>query len=304
MYIKFNSNRRPKFRIRTEIRQEGGKILVYKIAGNKIAEDFLKNIIRTYKKLKKLKLSIKTNQALLIDNQTARLEYITGSTMLEKLAIVAKEKAYKKCILLFKDLESIIDRFPTQDTTLSTDFVKLFGKYRKKSYISIRPGILDINLDNILFDKEGIPNLIDYEWSFNFGIPKRYILYRAIYYSFVQLGSVLESSIKIEDIEKEFEFTESEIREYFKWEINFQEYVSGIKIDLNEILKYRKSFHEDTRVNNTMIIDRREFENKISTYEDKIRDLKNEVNSFDSFKKGKIWKTIQKYRKLKSYFVK
>ena len=53
-----------------------------------------------------------------------------------------------------------------------------------------------------------------------------------------------------------------------------------------------------------MIIDRREFENKISTYEDKIRDLKNEVNSFDSFKKGKIWKTIQKYRKLKSYFVK
>lgn len=310
IYVKFNSYRKPEFRLRTEMRPEGEKIFVYKVAENKKSEIFLKNISKTYGELENFNTKIKLNLPSVVEEKTIKFEYISGITLLENFEIAAKQNSYKKCMEIYKKLEQVIDMFPSEEATLSSDFKKIFGEGKEKAYTVIKLGVLDINLDNIIIDKGNVLHLIDYEWSFDFGIPKRYILYRAIYYSYSYLGSIIANFVKMEDVEKEFNFTETEIKEYLRWEKNFQEYVSGVKIDSSEMITNRKSQTDNRMIHNTMVIDRREYEDKIEMYENKIIAIEGDINAwrmrleqFEAFKKGRIWRSLEVYRVIKKKLI-
>jgi len=148
--------------------------------------------------------------------------------------------------------QNLLEKFPSENNTLSSDFINIFGDFSKKqNYRLLYPGVLDLNFDNIIKDKKGNLHLIDYEWTFNFAIPTRYILYRSIFNIFIELRYLQNKDITLETIENHFQFTLDEIKTYLKWEENFQRYVlkkDPLGIDFlstRELLLSNKVFLKD-----------------------------------------------------------
>lgn len=88
---------------------------------------------------------------------------------------------------------------------------------------------IDLVPANILIEKDRV-SVIDYEWTFRFPIPCKYILYRMIHY-------YLESDGK-RRILKELDFygkagiTDEEMKIFAEMEQNFQKYMEGDHIPL------------------------------------------------------------------------
>lgn len=332
IYVKFNSYRKPKFNMGTEIIHSENGYTVRKFAPEKEGREFLKQLKTTHDLLVKSKLPLEVNDIKIIDEDTLEIEYIEGITLLNELKAHALKNSKEGCLKVFKSFSKLLDQFPTKNEYLSEDFVKIFGKVNKEKYDVIIPGVLDLNLDNIIKERSGNLTLIDFEWTFEFAIPKRYILYRTMYGSYVALRDALSSVIQIEDMEKEFGFTEDEIRTYLDWEIGFQNYVTGNKSDLEEVINNRKQLWVKTLEKDVKIVKKKEFEalveeknsleivnhdlnkdiikieiekNKIEIEKNKIEIEKNalvpDALEFREFKQTKIWKGLSMYRKIKKY---
>ena len=339
IYVKFNSYRKPKFNMGTEIIHSENGYTVRKFAPEKEGREFLKQLKRTHDLLVKSKLPLEVNDIKTIDEDTLEIEYIEGITLLNELKSHALKNSKEGCLEVFKSFSKLLDQFSTKNEYLSEDFEKIFGKANKEKYDVIIPGVLDLNLDNIIKDKNGNLTLIDFEWTFEFPVPRRYILHRSIYGSYVALRDALSSVILIEDMEKEFGFTEEEIKTYLGWEIKFQNYVTGNKSDLEEVINNRKQLGVKTLEKDIKIVKKKEFKElveeknsleienddlkrevikmeeekrkveeekrKVEEEKKKVEEEKNtlipDALEFREFKQTKIWKGLTMYRKIKKY---
>ncbi|MFA7678475.1 MAG: glycosyltransferase [Candidatus Dojkabacteria bacterium] len=319
IYVKFNSYRKPKFALATEIVDLNGKYVVHKYAANEESKEFLEQLKTIHDLLVKSNLPFKINSIKIVDKNKLEFEYIEGVTLLHELELCAKNGSKEDCIRIYTEFSKLLDQLPFKNEYLSEDFKKVFGKTgRDEKYDVIIPGILDLNLDNIIRTNDKEPTLIDYEWTFGFGIPKRYVLYRAIYNTYIALGNTLSKIVDIEDIEKELSFTKEEIAKCLNWEVSFQKYVIGYENDIT-ILQKTKG---DTEVKSFPIERKRELETEKTQLErDKnilnkekvvlqksIQLLEEEKNAlvpdaleFREFKQTKIWKGLTMYRKIKKY---
>jgi len=310
IYTKFNSTRRPRFHLRTEMRKENGKIFVYKIAQNRNAKDFIKDLHNNYKHLSKIELPLKINKAELLDEETLKFEYIEGESLFKELQKVVEEGSKTQVLQFLKEFKTeILDSFDSEKETLSNDFKKVFGNFpEEERYETISPGILDLNLDNIIRDEKGQLHLIDYEWTFPFPIPKDYILFRTVFNSFVYLKSLLPELISMEEIETFFNLNPSDIDRFFEWEVNFQQYVSGSKVEKKDLTVHKNNFTQKLLKEETLLTTKTENEqifNNLKTEKEQIQreynDLKPDAEEFRIFKQTKIWKALTMYRKVKKY---
>ncbi|MGB9883619.1 MAG: hypothetical protein ACPLRN_03865, partial [Microgenomates group bacterium] len=90
--------------------------------------------------------------------------------------------------------------------------------------------------------------LIDYEWFFDFPIPKDFVIFRSIIYlaNHLQLMIKNRCSKKFPCVEvfknffipktiwQKINFSVDETKKYYFWEVNFQNYVNKIKQNYNE----------------------------------------------------------------------
>ena len=272
LYIKYTQYRKPEFQVKTEIIQENGTFFVLKSASNKESEIFIHNWNRSYKKLITANLPLAICPMTPINKKTLKFNFINGTLLIKELEDAAIKSSKGRCLDVFKKLEQIIEDFDSITSELDTNFSKIFGDYNLDTkYICINPGILDLNLDNIIVDDNARSVLIDYEWTFNFPIPKRYIQYRAIYYSFLHLKSILSNTISIESVEKEFNFSNSEIRIFLNWEVHFMKYVTGNKVDLDELIASRKNFGDLITKNDTMVTKQSEIDSLLIALKEELK---------------------------------
>ena len=295
----------------TEIIHSKNGYVVRKFAPDSEGREFLKQLKTTHDLLVKSNLPLEINDLKIIDDDTLEIEYIEGITLLNELKSHALKNSKEGCLEVFKNFSKLLDQFPTKNEYLSDDFEKIFGKRMEEKYDVIIPGVLDLNLDNIIKDRSGNLTLIDFEWTFEFGIPKRYILYRSIYSAHIALRDRLSKAIRIERMEKEFGFTEDEIKTYLGWEIKFQNYVTGHKNNLQNLYSSRG----ETEVRSSPIERKRVLEEENSMLQEKIKTLMRENNAlirennalipdaleFREFKQTKIWEGLNIYRKIKKH---
>lgn len=65
--------------------------------------------------------------------------------------------------------------------------------------------------------------VIDYEWTFPFPVPKKYLIYRAVYYAYYQIFKAEGKSLA--DWLKSAGLTEEETECFARMEVHFQEYL-------------------------------------------------------------------------------
>jgi len=253
LYVKYNTSRKRKFQLLTQVREEGEEMCVFKCAKDIEAQEFLNYIYQMYEILDKSKIPFKVNRILEKKDTYLKFEFIQGSLWLSDLEDMASRDSLNTFISELEQFQNLLENFPSENNTLSSDFIDVFGDFSKKqNYNLLYPGVLDLNFDNILKDKKGNLHLIDYEWTFNFAVPTRYILYRSIFNIFVELRYLQNKNITLETIENHFQFTLDEITTYLKWEENFQRYVlkeDPVGIDFlstRELLLSNKEFSKDS----------------------------------------------------------
>ncbi len=307
-YIKFSSYRRKEFQVKTLFLNEKNRILVKKYPIYKNGELFINRWQETYKRLSEQNLPLEISALRRSADNSIEFEYIKGHSLLAELKNASTDQLKDDCLRVFDQFYALIQKFPHRKTTLSKDFMKVFGEVpANQIYDTLVAGILDLNLDNLIKDPSSKLILIDYEWTFDFPIPKRYVLYRAIFYSFSHLSTSLAKVVTLEEIEKKYNFTKKEIKTYLEWEIGFQKYVSGRKSSLEDILNQRLSLINLQEKRDSIVIKSKDLndikeklQKEINKRDILIENYSFELDDYRAFKKGLLWRTLTQYRRLKS----
>ena len=227
IYIKYNE-RDAKLDVRTDIVLKNGKEVVEKIAITEEAGEHLNNIYESYKLLEQ---HMDTSQLGINrcrrNNKKLQFEFIKGSTLESRIDFLLKSGQFLKWIeeieRYFKFIKGCSE---ITSFEMTNEFKRIFGDIDIPSNTeAFAMANIDAIPRNIIIDEEEKWNMIDYEWTFNFPIPSKFILFRClVYYIFTSGRQDILDEI---NIFKVMEITEEEQELFWAMENNFQVYVRG-----------------------------------------------------------------------------
>ncbi|MDK2921223.1 MAG: hypothetical protein PWR24_780 [Desulfonauticus sp.] len=184
IFAKYNRERLPEYQIVTKIVEDNqGKRYALKEPLCPEAWQHLNNIFKNYKLLQTTyKLNLAKPKKI---KQGLIFEFIDGNP-LDLLMLKAIKNNDRE---LFQEyLErflGFVDSMVSKRKVIfkpSLEFEKIFGKWEIETPQDIMElANVDISFENIFLDKDGKFFVIDYEWVFNFEIPKDYIIWRSLF---------------------------------------------------------------------------------------------------------------------------
>lgn len=223
IFAKYNSERLPKYQIVTKIVvDDNGQKYAMKEALCNEANAHIEDIYNNYELLKNsynlnLVKPTKIDNGLMFEMaQGISLENI----LLGAIAQNDKEKL-TKYITKFLDF---VDGMVTKRSVVfepCEEFTTIFGEWENSEPQDIiKVANIDLIFGNIFVDEDENFTLIDYEWVFDFEVPKSYILWRSL--AIFSLFNSIDLSILIEKTEKNND-------KLVKYDEAFESFVCGIE---------------------------------------------------------------------------
>jgi 16S rRNA G527 N7-methylase RsmG len=174
LYYTSTPSRKDKYRLSTYLKKDGGKFIFYKESASNESVKHLESIEKNSIKLKKIfnDTGINIVEPRRVAANKLAFDYIEGAT-LERLlfdSIVAQN---------YDETLNIIDRFIATIEILP-------GRDITNEYL------IDLNFDNIIIDKNGVWNFIDYEWLVIKEVHKKIIVQRALIYFLSRYSQALK----------------------------------------------------------------------------------------------------------------
>lgn len=217
VYTKFSNDRADIYAIRTDIREKkNGEKWVCKYPEGPEAAEHMEDIHRFCKALKE-----RYEGSGLFINESAlerdgyglpwvRLEYLEGAT-----------------------LEELLDRRLEEED--QEGFEALFSEYLEKVRFHSEIPVSDYDLvfGNIIIDKEGRWNLIDYEWTFEERVDMEALAWRALYC--YQMGDGRRKKLPIKHYMEKLGISEEKAEEYRARERRFQKAVTGNRVSISDM---------------------------------------------------------------------
>ncbi|PIZ00656.1 hypothetical protein COY62_01445 [bacterium (Candidatus Howlettbacteria) CG_4_10_14_0_8_um_filter_40_9] len=249
IYAKFNQARKKEFQLLTTIEKKNGKLFACKKANSKESEKFLLTLVDKYELLSKASLPFEAEKPILVD-QAVSFSYLNGESLDSLLfeAVLGKNK--EKIKKIFSSYQEMISKIKTENVVLGAEFEKIFGQVNKEKKNCIKPGMLDLLLENIFESKDGL-RLIDYEWLFSFPLPSKYICFRTIVNAYYKYSSYnIALLLPLKEVYKIFGISTKEEKEFQGYEHSFLVYVhkkDGV-VDLETYIESYKTLGINTRV--------------------------------------------------------
>lgn len=258
LFVKFSNDRGVSRNIRTYVTEsaDGMRHLV-KMADTKAADAQILNMGKTAKALAELYADSKfsVNACIMRSDcskrSAAEFVFLQGRTMEEILDGMLSRGEYDGAAeQLSKVLAEILKCRGQQEFCMSEEFREVFGDVKlPDGLMAASASDIDMILSNILVDGDGGWTLIDYEWSFHFPIPLRFILYRCIRY----YADTTEARRKLcaERFYRSAGITEQELLAYEEMEEAFQAYVLDGHVPLRSLYReYGKpAYHVSSLLN-------------------------------------------------------
>lgn len=223
IYSKSSDDRAEKFQVITKIQQHNDQKIVRKIPVSDTSEQHVFAIVENYNKLRDKYLE--TNIVYVpskLDNGSVFVDYIDGTTFEEYIDVLIQnneiEKSTNIIMKYFDDLFLKPEKFEK-----TTEFRNIFGDIGfTKALDGVRLVDVDMLFGNVIYDGKNW-FAYDYEWTFNFLIPKEFIIYRVLsYFSTNKIRQKL-----VECIYEKYFITKDDIALYSEMESNFQRYIYG-----------------------------------------------------------------------------
>ena len=131
-------------------------------------------------------------------NDVLEIDYIDASNLESLIENHLIKGDFKSATKYVNDLLIFLDTFPVTKVNPynNKDYVKVFDpskRYQRKDNIECWfPGFHDINYDNFIL-KDGKYYFVDFEWCFDFPIPKDFLKLRAVFYLGIKLKKILQT---------------------------------------------------------------------------------------------------------------
>lgn len=231
IYTKYSNERRREFCIRTDIRtDETGKKYVCKLPAFPEAKEHIRGLEKACQGLQAdlagsgLTVNACTLGAEPDGSVAAHFPFCTGQTLEEKLDTIWKKEGEEA---LIGEIRRYFSMFAdTKEPFAETEaFRQVFGavQFTRPQY-SRSISDIDMIFANALETETGY-ELIDYEWTFDFLVPVRYLLYRCLYY--YTLGNANRDALVRRNLYAVFDITEEEQEQFAAMERKFQAYMLG-----------------------------------------------------------------------------
>ena len=226
LYAKYNSTRRPEFRLTTEICESAEGRFVRKRAGEEAARAHLQELCRNGASLRDYYRNIRVIPAE-PDGESVIFPYIKGQTLadaidargLDREAFVAQVNEKLAAVLSVRESCEV----PFEKTEA---FEALFGPVELGGVPALNPANVDSLFTNFVEDESGI-HCIDCEWVCHFPVPVAFIRYRALLYLYVTQVHAQLGGASLEEMLGWFGYTREEIGVYWQMDDRFQQYVHG-----------------------------------------------------------------------------
>lgn len=233
IYSKFSNERAAQFRIRTDIvLTEDGEKAVYKYALKKEGQAHMEHICHAYRWLSE---AYEGTNIHICDcerrGKAVRFPYLTGRTLQEEMEQAVKRGNMDVVEAILREYLRRIQRSGGSERfAVTPEFTKVFGEQAPEAGLECAAASdIDLIFSNILF-REGDAweehtgwDVIDYEWTFDFPIPKVFILYRAMYFAYYQILN--DTAYSLKDLLDMAGITEEQSVVFARMEEHFQSYL-------------------------------------------------------------------------------
>lgn len=183
LFLKYSVERDEKYRIRTEIvRKADGTKVVRKVPYDSKAKSHVENIKYWETILKKQyePAGVSVNRCTLTD-KGAEFEFIKGETLEDVLDQYLAENDFAGLITEIKKYSEKLEKILNPKPFVAGEkFKEIFGQVTFDTpQVGAEVNNIDLIFPNIILT-DGRWNVIDYEWTFDFQIPLKFIIHRAI----------------------------------------------------------------------------------------------------------------------------
>ncbi|MHB8967570.1 MAG: hypothetical protein ACYC5A_11130 [Thermoleophilia bacterium] len=179
-YIKYNDSRKPEYQLVTSIGERDGGRYSLKQAASAAAGDFLDSLFAKHESLAAPGFPLRPLEPQ-ADEGGVRFAFLAGVSLDYQAGRAVAARDQEGLLAVFRAYGELIDRIPTVEAPTAEDgFSEFFGDADAAAGMEhLATGCLDLILENIyLLDGEYV--LIDYEWTFDFPLPKALILLRTV----------------------------------------------------------------------------------------------------------------------------
>lgn len=323
-----NSDRKEQFATETAILADKTSKRVLKAALFSDGADHIDKLQSTFSMLSNipsLKKQVSISPAQPVKTGSVEFAYIEGTSAERLLVNRFMAGDIPGMLRIIEKLFSVIDSLPETQTnpTNSKNFLSVFGESYDKKQACTKIGLTDLNLDNFIVDKKGVWHLFDYEWCFDFAIPKDYLTQRFLFWFFLvrykDIALLRGSKLAMVEIGKEL-FIPKDIYAKYKAQFDdmqqlieaewaFQDYVHAIPRKTTKDEKkfdiefYSKALPVKTDKISQVLQQRNlvsQYEKVSAGYADLIQRYRSNENELILLKQSKLYKYRQKASKLKT----
>lgn len=208
IYTKYTDYRRPRFRIMTSIvEDDGSRSVIKRTAPGGEAGAHLARMVKNAVTLQNLYQDRLKVCPCTQKGRKVVFPFVEGTSYLEHLREAARTGGRTAFLDLLQGYVDFLEgppenHIPFQETEA---FREIFGSYPELAGVpALALSNLDASPDNIIEDAAGNWNLIDYEWVFDFPIPRDLIIFRHLHFLTAERGFALFSELTLEELLKIF----------------------------------------------------------------------------------------------------
>ena len=250
LFLKYSVERDEKYRIRTEIvRKSDGTKIVRKVPYSQEAKAHVNQIKHWEELLRKQyePAGVLVNRCTMTE-QGAEFEFLNGKTLEAVLDEYLQQDDYAGFIGEIKAyVQKLEEILKPEEFKADECFKKIFGDITFATpQKAAKLNNIDLIFPNIILN-DGKWNIIDYEWTFDFAIPVKFIIHRSVN---LYCGQKKQKSLQSYEICRMLGISEGEEKIFLEMEHRLQKYLlgntkifealwmeySGKCIDLKEIL--------------------------------------------------------------------
>ena len=243
IYTKFSNERAARYSLQTEIwQEEDGQRRVVKRACTPEAQAHVENMERVYVETQDAfsRTCFRLNRCRKIGAGSVCFEYITGASLEERLdqILLSDEGAWEReGIPLVESYQKELKKlYPAEDFQETAAFRDIFGDLDLPEKLPAARNVdIDLIFQNIL-EQDGIWHVIDYEWTFPFPIPIKYVLYRALFF-YSHQNDFRKSRLFNEDTFARFGISPRERECFDQMEAHFQAAIGKGYVPLRGVMR-------------------------------------------------------------------
>ena len=184
LYTKYSNDRVPQFRIFTQIIEADKKRIVRKTAAEPAARPHIQKMTEHEKELSVLFAGTKfrANKIIASTDNSLDFEFTEGTSYDQILDGFISDNDFDGVKNAISSFFAELDKISNAEFHATKESDEVFGK---GAFIdgekSISIGNIDLIFQNVIVSNDDEWNVIDYEWTFDFAIPTRYIKWRALF---------------------------------------------------------------------------------------------------------------------------